>query len=130
MVLAGPTRPASPDASSPEVVLPCGSRSISRTRNFWLAKATARLIAVVVLPTPPFWLAIATIRPTTQPQNELSFTQEDSESGYCALLVGYDQRATATVQKCPDILRVYGAGCSRRRMSSTRATVSVARGTP
>src|SRR5258707_3527322 len=39
--------------------LPCGSRSISSTCSPTAAKAVARLIAVVVLPTPPFWLAIA-----------------------------------------------------------------------
>src|SRR4029077_13687344 len=43
----------------PVDALPCGSRSISSTRSPTAAKAVARLIAVVVLPTPPFWLAIA-----------------------------------------------------------------------
>src|SRR3546814_3500966 len=38
----------------------CGSRSISRVRQPIAAKAVAMLIAVVVLPTPPFWLAMAT----------------------------------------------------------------------
>src|SRR3954462_13804639 len=41
--------------------LPCGSRSIKRTFSPTAARAVARLIAVVVLPTPPFWLAIAKI---------------------------------------------------------------------
>src|SRR6266436_194742 len=41
--------------------LPCGSRSISSTCSPTAASAVARLIAVVVLPTPPFWLAIAKI---------------------------------------------------------------------
>src|ERR1044071_5669749 len=44
---------------SPVLALPCGSRSIIRTRSPTAANAVARLIAVVVLPTPPFWLAIA-----------------------------------------------------------------------
>src|SRR5712672_3459601 len=39
--------------------LPCGSRSSKRTFSPTAAKAVARLMAVVVLPTPPFWLAIA-----------------------------------------------------------------------
>src|SRR4029077_14404261 len=43
----------------PVDALPCGSRSISSTRSPTAARAVARLIAVVVLPTPPFWLAIA-----------------------------------------------------------------------
>src|SRR5579875_272387 len=68
MVRAGPARPASRLESRPEVALPCGSRSIRRTRNLRLAKATAKLIAVVVLPTPPFWLAIATTSPTSAPR--------------------------------------------------------------
>ena len=44
----------------PVEALPCGSRSISSTRCS-AASAVARLMAVVVLPTPPFWLAKAMI---------------------------------------------------------------------
>ena len=47
---------------SPVEALPCGSRSISSTRSPTAARAVARLIAVVVLPTPPFWLATAMMR--------------------------------------------------------------------
>ena len=43
----------------PVEALPCGSRSISSTRQPVAASAVARLIAVVVLPTPPFWFATA-----------------------------------------------------------------------
>src|SRR5512147_654295 len=39
--------------------LACGSRSMSRTVRPRMARAAARLIAVVVFPTPPFWFAIA-----------------------------------------------------------------------
>src|SRR5271165_4445869 len=46
----------------PVEALPCGSRSISNTFSPVTASAVARLIAVVVLPTPPFWLAIAKMR--------------------------------------------------------------------
>ena len=42
-----------------KVALDCGSRSISRVFFFFRASAAARLMEVVVLPTPPFWLAIA-----------------------------------------------------------------------
>src|SRR3954468_18902519 len=42
--------------------LPCGSASISSTRSPQAARAVPRLIAVVVLPTPPFWLAMARTR--------------------------------------------------------------------
>ena len=49
------------DGETPRPVeaLPCGSRSISSTRQPIAASAVARLIAVVVLPTPPFWFATA-----------------------------------------------------------------------
>src|ERR1035437_6782604 len=43
----------------PLVALPWGSESTTRTRMSLAARAAARLMAVVVLPTPPFWLAIA-----------------------------------------------------------------------
>src|SRR5690554_1753702 len=47
----------------PVEALPCGSRSTTRTDlAAWAASAVARLTAVVVLPTPPFWLATAMIR--------------------------------------------------------------------
>jgi hypothetical protein len=42
--------------------LPCGSRSTSSTRWPPEASAAAMLTAVVVLPTPPFWLATANTR--------------------------------------------------------------------
>src|SRR5476651_2437169 len=45
----------------PVEALPCGSRSINSTFSPTAASAVARLMAVVVLPTPPFWLAIAKI---------------------------------------------------------------------
>src|SRR5213594_733146 len=43
------------------VLLAWGSRSISSVRRPRRARAAARLMAVVVFPTPPFWLAMATI---------------------------------------------------------------------
>ncbi len=55
---ANDRRAACPD---PSRAFPCGSRSISSTFSPTAASAVARLIAVVVLPTPPFWLAIAKI---------------------------------------------------------------------
>src|ERR1700760_4781599 len=47
---------------SPVEALPCGSLSISSTRSPTAARAVPRLIAVVVLPTPPFWLATTRTR--------------------------------------------------------------------
>src|SRR6266850_3764735 len=46
----------------PVEALPCGSRSMISTRSPMAASAVPRLIAVVVLPTPPFWLAMARMR--------------------------------------------------------------------
>ena len=50
---------------SPADAFACGSRSTSRTRTPASARQAARLIAVVVLPTPPFWLVTATMRVTS-----------------------------------------------------------------
>ena len=49
---------------APVVALPCGSRSTSSTRRFIAVRLAARLTAVVVFPTPPFWFTIARIRVT------------------------------------------------------------------
>src|SRR5580658_1510681 len=46
----------------PVEALPCGSASSSSTRSPTAESAVPRLIAVVVLPTPPFWLAMAKTR--------------------------------------------------------------------
>src|SRR5205085_8581272 len=48
----------------PVEALPCGSRSTTSTFSPIAASAVPRLIAVVVLPTPPFWLARARTRGT------------------------------------------------------------------
>ena len=49
------------DRTSRNVIeeLAWGSRSTSRTLRPRIARAAERLMAVVVLPTPPFWFAIA-----------------------------------------------------------------------
>ena len=44
---------------SPADSAPCGSRSTSSTRRPYSASAAPRLMVDVVLPTPPFWLHIA-----------------------------------------------------------------------
>src|SRR5262245_5537424 len=51
---------------SPVDALPCGSMSTSRTRKPSSASAAATFTAVVVLPTPPFWLATAITLPIAQ----------------------------------------------------------------
>ena len=43
----------------PVVALPCGSKSTTSTLCWAAANEAARLTVVVVLPTPPFWLATA-----------------------------------------------------------------------
>src|SRR3954471_6109469 len=44
------------------LALACGSRSMSRTRRPCKASAAAMFTALVVLPTPPFWLATVSTR--------------------------------------------------------------------
>src|ERR1700761_9380392 len=46
----------------PVEALPCGSMSITRVGSPTAASAVPRLMAVVVLPTPPFWLATTRTR--------------------------------------------------------------------
>src|SRR5436309_11189473 len=55
---------------SPVVVLPWGSRSMRSVGCSSSASAAPRLMAVVVFPTPPFWLATAVVRPTSHPTRE------------------------------------------------------------
>src|SRR5690606_13793984 len=63
----------------PVLALPSGSRSITRTSRSAAAMAAPRLIAVVVLPTPPFWLTIATMRgPEWSPRRCSAFDTPDS----------------------------------------------------
>src|SRR5688572_14197751 len=47
----------------PEVALACGSASTNKVLCSKAAKLAARLMAEVVLPTPPFWFATAIIFP-------------------------------------------------------------------
>src|SRR5581483_2172561 len=50
------------------VALAWGSRSTSRVWIFFSARAAPRLTAVVVLPTPPFWLAmVKTVQAMAEP---------------------------------------------------------------
>src|SRR5262245_50374174 len=63
MVPPGPRCPRRP---TPLVMLPCGSRSTTRMRWSASARDAARLMAVVVFPTPPFWFVTAMMRPVTR----------------------------------------------------------------
>src|ERR1700736_658042 len=51
--------PALPSRPRALVAFPCGSRSIKSPRFPFAARQVDRFTAVVVLPTPPFWFAIA-----------------------------------------------------------------------
>jgi hypothetical protein len=51
------------DEPSPLEAFDCGSQSMRKVLTSAAANDAARLIAVVVLPTPPFWLATAMTRP-------------------------------------------------------------------
>ena len=46
---------------TPLVALACGSASTSRVRRSSTPRLAARLMAVVVLPTPPFWFTMEMI---------------------------------------------------------------------
>src|SRR3954464_11054260 len=61
------------------VALPCGSRSIISTRWPTLARPAARLTVVVVLPTPPFWLATQKILAMVLPAHGQLDAEPDEE---------------------------------------------------
>ena len=56
-------RSGSLTSPTPLVALDCGSQSTSKVFTSAAANEEARLMAVVVFPTPPFWLATAMTRP-------------------------------------------------------------------
>ena len=64
---------SSPRFSMPRPVdaLPCGSRSMTSVRNPSSARQAPRLTVVVVLPTPPFWLATAITRGSGRPRRRI-----------------------------------------------------------
>src|SRR6266478_5599475 len=88
---------------SPVLALPWASRSRTRVRRPAAASAVARLIAVVVLPTPPFWLATATIR-----ARRAAATARGNASAV-AMLTGY------LLQAKNDPPRIRNALAKRRR---------------
>ncbi len=98
------------------LLLACGSRSMSSVFRPRMASAAARLTAVVVLPTPPFWLAMATImrlKPETQEwrgnEPRQSWTVESSR---CSL--------GADLGRSAPIVGVGFRSVNRRRMSAGR----------
>src|SRR5687768_16199372 len=67
---------------APEVALPCGSASTSNTLLPHVAITAARLTAVVVFPTPPFWFATAIILAIYLPRN-LTHSRSDELQPCC-----------------------------------------------
>ena len=65
---------------SPLVVFPCGSMSISKTLLPRIDSEAPRLTAVVVLPTPPFWLTIAIVRVRVIPSLHPKFVPRETSS--------------------------------------------------
>src|SRR4029077_16839982 len=61
---------------SPVEALPWGSRSTTKVGSPTAARAVPRLIAVVVLPTPPFWLATTSTRGRFSDMGELPNLQD------------------------------------------------------
>jgi hypothetical protein len=62
---------------SPVDAFPWGSRSTIKTRFFNRASAAPRLIAVVVLPTPPFWFVTARIRVRCSGMGQVPDAEDD-----------------------------------------------------
>src|SRR5215510_9824911 len=74
---------------SPVEALPCGSMSRISTLSPMAASAVPRLIAVVVLPTPPFWLATAKTRSgLVADMSILRFALKVRDDGHAAVLIG------------------------------------------
>src|SRR5579863_1075639 len=80
----------------PVEAFPCGSRSSNSTRSPTAASAVARLIAVVVLPTPPFWLETESTRSGESDMLE-PLQAHDSSPGMAA---AFDQVSLETPRYC------------------------------
>src|SRR5262249_37058182 len=72
---------------TPVEALPCGSMSRIRTFSPMAASAVPRLMAVVVLPTPPFWLATARTRGGLVDMSVLRFALKVRDYGDAVVLV-------------------------------------------
>src|SRR5262245_8675493 len=79
---------------TPVEALPCGSRSRISTFSPMAASAVPRLMAVVVLPTPPFWLAMArTRRPDVGARLTGSFLRFGPGFGFGLEIADHDHAA-------------------------------------
>ncbi len=80
---------ASSATPTPVEAFPCGSRSRISTFSPTAASAVPRLMAVVVLPTPPFWLAMARTRSELAAgMSVLRFAFKIRDHGDAAVAVG------------------------------------------
>src|SRR6266511_5192150 len=89
------------------LALACGSRSITSTRRPRSARAAPRFTTVVVLPTPPFWLATATRRMCTTCREAFSWrkgtTRTRPDPGYPRNPPdGYDRSVSARDDQVPE----------------------------
>src|SRR3954471_7128751 len=82
----------------PLVEFDCGSQSISRVFTSAAANDEARLMAVVVFPTPPFWLATAITRPIQFLENHRD------ERSIVRLNAGRNAQFTFSKQSCSKLV--------------------------
>ena len=87
-----------------------GSRSTTSTRRPTAASAVARLIAVVVLPTPPFWLATAMIRPGRTGDASTASSAAFSNGGGGAVNVSAGVSGKSSAMSLDQLL-LLGPGC-------------------
>src|SRR5580693_2666349 len=89
----------------PVDALPCGSLSTSRTLSPTAARAVPRLMVVVVLPTPPFWLAMARTR-TVLPNSDTGQPPYEHQTPASIAQTGDRFSLEAPAQSCLRDLRV------------------------
>src|SRR6266540_3689506 len=96
---------------SPVEALPCGSRSTISTFSPTAASAVPRLIAVVVLPTPPFWLA------TTRTRRPPLFLEKGSDLAGTTQPFHAHDAASRVTERWYDIRLVFPISCGRPHVS-------------
>src|ERR1700677_1560223 len=91
----------------PEEALACGSQSTRRIFNPSKARQAARLMAVVVLPTPPFWFTIPRILPmvfqTIWKRWRVKALDTVKNSAICGELGGSENSAKWKCKQCKEL---------------------------